>query len=121
MFNIAEAPSPAAADKAGPALNVFVCGSYIFVVVVKFPRTTRNFPSGRFSANPPIAVFSPARSGRTGHTKHTFDNIKEVLGGYMSNAKTGDKLVIEVVPLFTNKLSVALLSQLLLFIKPVLV
>lgn len=31
-----------------------------------------------FSANPPIAVFSPARSGRTGQTKHTFDNIKEV-------------------------------------------
>lgn len=30
-----------------------------------------------FSANPPIAVFSPARSGRTGATKHTFDNIKE--------------------------------------------
>lgn len=31
-----------------------------------------------FSAKPPIAVFSPARSGRTGHTKNTFDNIKEV-------------------------------------------
>ncbi|MFY9309759.1 MAG: flavin reductase family protein [Bacteroidia bacterium] len=31
-----------------------------------------------FSANPPIAVFSPARSGRTGLSKHTFDNIKEV-------------------------------------------
>lgn len=31
-----------------------------------------------FSANPPIAVFSPARSGRTGTTKHTYDNIKEV-------------------------------------------
>ncbi|MDP1745208.1 MAG: flavin reductase family protein [Bacteroidota bacterium] len=31
-----------------------------------------------FSANPPIAVFSPARSGRTGQTKHTFDNIKEI-------------------------------------------
>jgi flavin reductase (DIM6/NTAB) family NADH-FMN oxidoreductase RutF len=31
-----------------------------------------------FSANPPIAIFSPARSGRTGETKHTFDNIKEV-------------------------------------------
>lgn len=31
-----------------------------------------------FSANPPIAVFSPARSGRTNTTKHTFDNIKEV-------------------------------------------
>jgi flavin reductase (DIM6/NTAB) family NADH-FMN oxidoreductase RutF len=31
-----------------------------------------------FSANPPIAVFSPARSGRTNTTKHTYDNIKEV-------------------------------------------
>jgi flavin reductase (DIM6/NTAB) family NADH-FMN oxidoreductase RutF len=31
-----------------------------------------------FSANPPIAVFSPARSGRTGHTKNTYDNVKEV-------------------------------------------
>ncbi|MDQ3048121.1 MAG: flavin reductase family protein [Bacteroidota bacterium] len=31
-----------------------------------------------FSANPPIVVFSPARSGRTGQSKHTFDNIKEV-------------------------------------------
>ena len=31
-----------------------------------------------FSANPPIAVFSPARSGRTNLTKDTFNNIKEV-------------------------------------------
>jgi flavin reductase (DIM6/NTAB) family NADH-FMN oxidoreductase RutF len=31
-----------------------------------------------FSANPPIAIFSPARSGRTGVTKHTHDNVKEV-------------------------------------------
>ncbi len=30
-----------------------------------------------FSANPPIMVFSPARSGRTGETKNTFDNAKE--------------------------------------------
>lgn len=30
-----------------------------------------------FSAKPPIAVFSPARSGRTGATKNTFDNVKE--------------------------------------------
>jgi flavin reductase (DIM6/NTAB) family NADH-FMN oxidoreductase RutF len=30
-----------------------------------------------FSSNPPIAIFSPARSGRTGATKHTYDNIKE--------------------------------------------
>jgi flavin reductase (DIM6/NTAB) family NADH-FMN oxidoreductase RutF len=29
-----------------------------------------------FSANPPILVFSPARSGRTGTTKNTFDNVK---------------------------------------------
>jgi len=31
-----------------------------------------------FSAKPPIAIFSPARSGRTGDTKHTYQNIKEV-------------------------------------------
>jgi flavin reductase (DIM6/NTAB) family NADH-FMN oxidoreductase RutF len=31
-----------------------------------------------FSANPPIAVFSPARSGRTGTNKHTYENVKEV-------------------------------------------
>lgn len=31
-----------------------------------------------FSANPPILIFSPARSGRTGITKHTHDNIKQV-------------------------------------------
>lgn len=31
-----------------------------------------------FSANPPIAVFSPARSGRTGATKDTYENVKEV-------------------------------------------
>jgi len=31
-----------------------------------------------FSANPPIMVFSPARSGRTGATKNTLDNVKEV-------------------------------------------
>jgi flavin reductase (DIM6/NTAB) family NADH-FMN oxidoreductase RutF len=30
-----------------------------------------------FSGNPPILVFSPARSGRTGHHKHTYENIKE--------------------------------------------
>ncbi|MDF1671898.1 MAG: flavin reductase family protein [Vicingaceae bacterium] len=29
-----------------------------------------------FSANPPIMVFSPARSGKTGATKNTFDNVK---------------------------------------------
>ena len=31
-----------------------------------------------FSANPPIMVFSPARSGRTNTTKNTFDNVREV-------------------------------------------
>lgn len=31
-----------------------------------------------FSANPPILIFSPARSGRTGETKHSHDNVKEV-------------------------------------------
>ena len=31
-----------------------------------------------FSANPPIAIFSPARSGRTGITKHTHNNVLEV-------------------------------------------
>ncbi|MBS3915874.1 MAG: flavin reductase family protein [Bacteroidetes bacterium] len=31
-----------------------------------------------FSANPPVVVFSPARSGRDGTTKHTHDNVKEV-------------------------------------------
>ncbi len=31
-----------------------------------------------FSANPPIMVFSPARSGRTGQTKDTYNNVKVV-------------------------------------------
>ena len=31
-----------------------------------------------FSANPPIMIFSSARSGRTGKTKDTYKNIKEV-------------------------------------------
>ncbi|MBC7426448.1 MAG: flavin reductase family protein [Bacteroidia bacterium] len=31
-----------------------------------------------FSANPPIAVFSPARSGRTGESKDTYYNVLEV-------------------------------------------
>lgn len=30
-----------------------------------------------FSANPPIMVFSPARSGRTNTTKDTYENVKE--------------------------------------------
>ncbi|NUM31361.1 MAG: flavin reductase family protein [Bacteroidetes bacterium] len=30
-----------------------------------------------FSSNPPVLVFSPARSGRTAKQKHTFNNIKE--------------------------------------------
>ena len=29
-----------------------------------------------FSANPPILVFSPAKSGKTGANKNTFDNVK---------------------------------------------
>ncbi|HWY37333.1 MAG TPA: flavin reductase family protein, partial [Bacteroidia bacterium] len=31
-----------------------------------------------FSSNPPIAIFSPNRGGKTGATKHTHDNVKEV-------------------------------------------
>jgi flavin reductase (DIM6/NTAB) family NADH-FMN oxidoreductase RutF len=31
-----------------------------------------------FGANPPVMVFSPARSGRTGATKNTHDNVLEV-------------------------------------------
>lgn len=31
-----------------------------------------------FSANPPILIFSPARSGRTNTTKNTYDNVKVV-------------------------------------------
>ncbi|RMF01093.1 MAG: flavin reductase family protein, partial [Bacteroidetes bacterium] len=31
-----------------------------------------------FSSNPPIVVFSPARSGRDNTTKHTLDNVLEV-------------------------------------------
>lgn len=31
-----------------------------------------------FGANPPVLVFSPARSGRTGATKNTHDNVAEV-------------------------------------------
>jgi flavin reductase (DIM6/NTAB) family NADH-FMN oxidoreductase RutF len=31
-----------------------------------------------FSANPPILIFSPARSGRTGQTKDTYNNVKEI-------------------------------------------
>ena len=30
-----------------------------------------------FSANPPILIFSPARSGRTNKTKDTYNNVKE--------------------------------------------
>lgn len=29
-----------------------------------------------FSANPPIMIFSPARSGRTNETKDTYENVK---------------------------------------------
>lgn len=31
-----------------------------------------------FSANPPVAIFSPARRGRDNTTKHTYENVKEV-------------------------------------------
>ncbi len=31
-----------------------------------------------FSSNPPIAIFSPARSGRTGKQKDTYNNVKQV-------------------------------------------
>jgi len=31
-----------------------------------------------FSANPPIAIFSPARRGRDNSTKHTYENVKVV-------------------------------------------
>ncbi|NOQ70921.1 MAG: flavin reductase family protein [Crocinitomix sp.] len=31
-----------------------------------------------FSANPPILIFSPARSGRTNTTKDTFNNVKNI-------------------------------------------
>lgn len=31
-----------------------------------------------FSANPPIAIFSPARRGRDNTTKHTFENVQKV-------------------------------------------
>ena len=31
-----------------------------------------------FSSNPPIAVFSPSRSGRTGAHKDTYNNVKKV-------------------------------------------
>ena len=31
-----------------------------------------------FSANPPILIFSPANSGRTGKSKDTYFNVKEV-------------------------------------------
>ena len=31
-----------------------------------------------FSANPPILIFSPARSGRTNETKDTYKNVKAV-------------------------------------------
>ena len=31
-----------------------------------------------FSANPPIAIFSPAKSGRTNTQKDTYHNVKEV-------------------------------------------
>jgi len=32
-----------------------------------------------FSANPPIAIFSPARRGRDNTTKHTYENVKKTM------------------------------------------
>ena len=40
-----------------------------------------------FSANPPIAIFSPARRGRDNTTKHTYENVKE-LGEVVINVVT---------------------------------
>ena len=37
-----------------------------------------------FSSNPPIAVFSPSRSGRTGAHKDTYNNVKKVNGEFTS-------------------------------------
>src|SRR5690606_16686921 len=31
-----------------------------------------------FSANPPVLIFSPARSGRTNETKDTYNNVKRI-------------------------------------------
>ena len=31
-----------------------------------------------FSSNPPVAIFSPARSGRTGQQKDTYNNVKSI-------------------------------------------
>lgn len=42
-----------------------------------------------FSANPPIAIFSPARRGRDNTTKHTYENVKE-LGEVVINVVTHD-------------------------------
>ena len=49
-----------------------------------------------FSANPPIAVFSPSRSGRTGLTKHTFDNIKEKSAVIVNGSKSCEDLQYNV-------------------------
>jgi len=42
-----------------------------------------------FSANPPIAIFSPSRRGRDNTTKHTYENVKE-LGEVVINVVTHD-------------------------------
>ena len=36
-----------------------------------------------FSSNPPILVFSPARRGRDNTTKHTLENIKKTIDGFI--------------------------------------
>ena len=39
-----------------------------------------------FSANPPILIFSPARSGRTNTNKDTFHNVKAIRSGLVTDA-----------------------------------
>src|SRR5215212_8086016 len=39
-----------------------------------------------FGSNPPLVIFSPALSGRTGLTKNTLDNVREI-----------DEVVINIV------------------------
>ncbi len=53
LLGIAEAPVLAFPERFGPAENVLAVGSYMLVALVELPRTTRNLPSGRLTANPP--------------------------------------------------------------------
>lgn len=50
-----------------------------------------------FGSNPPIIVFSPARSGRSGNTKHTLDNIKD----------TGECVINAVNYAMVNQMNIA--------------